>query len=400
MKNVILITIDTMRKDVFGCYSSKHSLTSFMDSLQDSCIRFERAYATGPYTQASFPGILTSSYYLEYGKQKNLPAQKTLISEVLKPQGITTSAFHSNPYLSDFFGYNRGWEMFYASMEDDVTDLHPFIRGNVINRKVSAWLSSHTKSIDYNPFFLWVHYMDVHEPYIPEKIYLEKVDSSIDLSKEEMYALFKEVILKRDASNTDTVKLLNHLYSAKVLEVDDYIKELFNIFEDTGVLKDSIIFFGSDHGDEFGEHDGLSHDGKMYSELIGVPLFIYYPDRKENEVYGNPVSNVDISPTIAYLFGIKEVGSFKGVPLLPLHEYPKKGCFGEAINKRGHKEKETDRPIYYYLKNDLKVIFDEGNSLWEMFNLSKDPGELHNIIDTSPLAENMKNHLIDWIKTR
>ena len=142
---------------------------------------------------------------------------------------------------------------------------------------------------------------------------------------------------------------------------------------------------------------GESGTGK---ELVARSIHYNSPDRKENEVYGNPVSNVDISPTIAYLFGIKEVGSFKGVSLLPLHEYPKKGCFGEAMNKRGHKEKETDRPIYYYLKNDLKVIFDEGTSLWEMFDLSKDPGELHNIIDTSPLAENMKNNLIDWIKTR
>jgi arylsulfatase A-like enzyme len=146
MKNVILITIDTLRRDVFGCYGNAYSLTPFMDSLQEKCLRFDRAYATGPYTQASFPGILTSSYYLEYGRQKNLPAQKRLISEVLRENGVATAAFHSNPYLSGYFGWNRGWDTFYDSMEDDVTDLYPFIRGKVINKKVETWLSGRDDS--------------------------------------------------------------------------------------------------------------------------------------------------------------------------------------------------------------------------------------------------------------
>jgi arylsulfatase A-like enzyme len=147
MKNVILITIDTLRRDVFGCYGNGASLTPFMDSLQDKCLRFDRAYATGPYTQASFPGILTSSYYLEYGKQKNLPTEKTLISEVVKREGIVTAAFHSNPFLSGFFGWNRGWDTFYDSMEDDVTDLYPFIRiwmymsPMCLKRNLYVWLT-------------------------------------------------------------------------------------------------------------------------------------------------------------------------------------------------------------------------------------------------------------------
>ena len=112
MKNVILFTMDTLRTDVLGCYGSKNKLTPFIDSLQDRCIRFTNMQAIGPYTQASFPGILTSSYYLEYGKRKKLSPKRTLISEVLKKSGITTAGFHSNPYVSDYFGWNRGWDVF------------------------------------------------------------------------------------------------------------------------------------------------------------------------------------------------------------------------------------------------------------------------------------------------
>jgi len=396
MKNVILITIDTLRRDVFGCYGSRTSFTPFMDSVQSKCLRFEKAYATGPYTQASFPGILTSSYYLEYGKQKRLPTQKILISEVLKKNGIKTAAFHSNPYLSDYFGYNRGWDTFYDSMEDDVTDLYPFIRGAVINKKVDIWLANHTDDIDYAPFFMWIHYMDVHEPYVPEKEYISRLDPEINLTREEMFALFKDIILKRDVSNNETVELLKKLYLAKVLEVDDHVRALFNIFKKNNILKDSVVIFASDHGDEFNEHGGLSHDGKMYSELIAVPLFIYFPEKVKNEVYDKPVSNIDISPTIVYLFGIECVDDFKGCSLLPVSNYKNKGCFGEAMNKRGHKEKDTDKPIRYYLNGDLKIVFDEGTGKWELYNLNEDPFEKKNIIETADAAEHMRKKLLQW----
>lgn len=107
MKNVILFTIDTLRKDVFGCYNQESKLTPFLDSLRDKCIKFTNMQAIGPYTQSSFPGILTSSYYLDYGREKRCSPQRTLISEVLKKAGIATVAIHSNPYISDFFfGWN------------------------------------------------------------------------------------------------------------------------------------------------------------------------------------------------------------------------------------------------------------------------------------------------------
>jgi len=111
MKYVILLTIDTLRWDALGCYGGGN-LTPFIDSIQDHCIRFNQAHSSGPYTQAAFPGILTSSYYLEYGRQKMLSEERVLISEVLNKSGIVSAGFHSNPYISGYFGWNRGWDVF------------------------------------------------------------------------------------------------------------------------------------------------------------------------------------------------------------------------------------------------------------------------------------------------
>ncbi len=400
MKNVILITIDTLRRDVLGCYGNRPTLTPFMDSIQEKCLRFEKAYATGPYTQASFPGILTSTYYLEYGRQMMLPSGKTLISEAVKKEGVITAAFHSNPYLSEDFGWNRGWDIFYDSIDDDVPDLYPFIRGKQINKKVETWLSGNIRDDMDRSFFLWVHYMDVHEPYVAEEEFINVVDANLKLEKEEMFGLFREVILKRDISDKENVGLLKKLYSAKVLEVDSCMRELFHIFDLAGVLDKSVIFFASDHGDEFGEHGGLSHDGKMYTELVGVPLFIYDPGRSSGEVYTKPVSNINISPTIAHLFGSEKVKGFKGSSLLPIEEFRAPSCFGEAINKRGHREKKEDNPIYYCLRDNRKIIFDKGADSWELYDIEDDPGEKRNCFDGDKRAGGLKQELESLLQNR
>jgi len=402
MKNVILLTVDALRKDVLGCYGNKNGLTPFVDSLQDKCIRFTRGQASGPYTQASFPGILTSSYYLEYGKPKGLSPKRTLISEPLKQAGIATAAFHSNPYLCDYLGWNRGWDVFYDSMEEEVDPTIPYIKGDVINSKVDKWLSSHTKEKEYKPFFLWLHYMDIHEPYVPERKYIDMVDPSISLTQDEMYRLFEEVLLKRDVSDEGIVKLLKKLYDAHVREVDDYINEFFGILDKLGLLPNSVIIMTNDHGDEFNEHGGLSHDDKMYSELIDMPLLIYDPSREKGEICDALVSNVDIPPTIIHLFGLDPVEHFEGHSLLPLDNYPEKGCFGEAIDQKSQRGGDIERDTYFYRQQDLKVIYRANLDRWEMYDLRADPKELNNIVDTSPEAEELKTRLKPrvrrWIK--
>lgn len=391
MKNVILLTIDALRKDVLGCYGSKSELTPFSDSLQGECIKFTKGQTIGPYTQASFPGILTSSYYLEYGKPRGLSPNRTLISEPLKAAGVVTAAFHSNPYISDFLGWNRGWDVFYDSMEEEVDSKIPYIRGDAINGKVTEWLSSYSRGGKYKPFFLWLHYMDIHEPYVPERKYVEMVNLSVTISQGEMHSLFKNTLLKRDVSNPGEVELLKKLYDTHVREVDTYVQELFSILEKLGILQDSIVIITSDHGDEFGEHGGLSHDDKMYSELIDMPLLIYGTDR--SGVCDTLVSNVDIPPTIIHLFGLEPVGNFVGNSLLPLEDYPERGVFGEAIDQRSQKGGDIEKDVYFYREKELKVIYRANLDTWEMYDLKEDPKELNNIIDTSPAAEDLKKKL-------
>lgn len=389
MKNVILLTIDALRKDRLGCYGNSRGLSPFIDSLQEKSLVFTKAQSSGPYTQAAFRGILTSSYFLDYGHEEELSFERTMISEPLKDAGITTAAFHSNLYLSDLVGWNRSWDVFYDSMEDDVDPLLPYIRGPEMIRKIDAWLSSYVAS-ESKPFFAWLHFMDVHEPYMPEKKYVELVDPSLSLSQDEMYGLFENTLLKRDVSDESKVALLSRLYDIHIREVDAYVEEVFRILKNLDVLAETVVIITSDHGDEFNEHGGLSHDDKMYSELIDIPLLVFDPSRAEGRICDTLVSNVDIPPTVLYQFGLEPEERFQGYSLLPLETYPDKGCFGEALFHEAGKGEDINKDVYFYRENDIKIIYRANLDTWEMYDLKKDPGELDNIIDTSPETDRLK----------
>lgn len=401
MKNVVLITLDATRKDVFGLYGDTRGLTPFMDSLRDRSVVFSKCQSAGPYTQASFPGILCSGYYLDYGKPQGLAPQRTLVSEALQKAGIYTAGFHSNPYCSSMLGWDRGWDTFYDSLDDEIDDERlSYIQGGPINEKVTGWLSSHTGAKDYKPFFLWLHYMDVHEPYMPERRFVDMVDPSININQDEMYAMFENILLKRDVSDPAKVSMLKRLYDVHVREVDLYVESFFKSMEAMGILKDTAVIITSDHGDEFNEHGGLSHDDKLYSELIDVPLVIY--GAGENGLCTDVVSSVDISPTILHLFGLGTVPAFHGQPLLPKGQRNGKGAFGEAINQKTVKGGDISKDSYFYRAGNIKLIYRADSGKTEIYNLDDDPLEQHNIAgeykDAGALQQVLKPRIRRWIK--
>jgi len=280
-------------------------------------------------------------------------------------------------------------------MEDEVEPRIPYIRGDIITKKVTTWLESHVQGGN-KPFFLWLHYMDVHEPYMPERKYVDMVDPSLSLSEDEMYDLFENTILKRDFSDPVKVENLKKLYDIHVREVDSYVQEFFGSLEKVGILKDCVVIFTNDHGDEFNDHGGLSHDDKMYSELIDTPLIIYGAGQS-GEVE-KLASTVDIAPTVMHLFGIKPVPAFKGHSLLPLENYPEKGIFAEAIDQRSQRGGDIEKDIYCYCEKDLKIIYRANLDKWEMYDLKQDPKEKNDIVDTSPEADKLKAKLRPMVR--
>jgi arylsulfatase A-like enzyme len=136
----------------------------------------------------------------------------------------------------------------------------------------------------------------------------------------------------------------------------------------------------------------------MYSELVDVPLFIYDQKQEQGEICDHLISNVDIPPTIAYLMGASPSGRWVGRSILPVTEYPMGRCFGEAVGKRGKGEVEFKTEVHFCREGHLKIIYREKEDIWELYDLSDDPGEQKNIITDSPAADTMKQKLRPRLK--
>jgi len=439
--NIILITVDCLRPDHLG-FMGYRDISPNLDKLARESVVFKEAFAVGPSTPYSFPGILTSTYPLDFQGPKRIKRPRKLISEVLKEQGYITAAFHSNPRVSEFFGYNLGWDFF-----EDVT-LPSEVRsekGKIKKRRISAvkrllkviesFLHNFIPDISFRirylmykfsnkkdnfkvkasylnqiaedfievqenkPLFVWLHYMDVHGPYFSYDHYkgnkklsflelVGKVLPSYPLNNS--YVPLNSFIEKH-------IKDVIYLYDQGIKYVDEEIGKLIDYLKEKGLYNKSIIIITADHGDELWDHGHPSHGNKLYNELLRVPLIIKIPGR-EGEVIDSKVSQIDLATTICDLIGIKEE-SFKGGSLFSPREF--------IFHQTGEAEKgEVYRDIEIKNINQCKVacqskewkyILNYDLSKEELYNLLGDPKEKENIIDDNKeIALSMKDKIKEF----
>ena len=407
-KNVILITIDCLRADHLGCLGYSKNTSPNIDDLAQKGALFTQAFSNGSDTLQSFPSILTSTYSLMYGDSgRPLSEQRITIAETLKKYGYSTAAFHSNPYLTSYSNYNRGFDTFEDFLHEPLTKtnsaiakikigeskkvpskLHKkltlarrmveLIRGDlpggvknadIINRKALCWLRANPDG-----FFLWLHYMDTHAPYIPPASFRPEAMNWWMLFKLNYLSYFNPPISEEELT------ALISLYDGEIRYVDHTLGLFLGELEKIGIcLDNTFMIIASDHGDEFMEHGGMGHGNiKQYQELVHVPLIISGPGIKENAVVNDLVSLLDLSPTIIDLVNIqRKPPTFMGTSLLPLLKGQKrKGSRGVIIEWRDEKGislcYRTDE--WKYL-----LMIDERGMRNELYNVQKDRREMEDL---------------------
>jgi arylsulfatase A-like enzyme len=408
-KNVILITIDSLRADHLGCFGYSRNTSPNLDNLAKEGILFLQAISNGPGTRQSFQSILTSTYPLMYGGYEYLSDKRTTIAEVLKENRYSTAAFHSNPFLSRFYGYDRGFDMFddnigvkglglndakqkiidklrtYKKLFVIIKSMYYFFKGgelphataDMINRKAITWMKTNP-----DKFFVWLHYMDVHNPFVPPYNHLRQFHAH-HISRRGMFKLNNKMFNKPNKISKDELKTLIDLYDGEIRYLDDAIGSFLNELKETGILDSTIIIVTSDHGEEFKEHGGLGHGPKLYDVSLHVPLIVYIPEfMDKNAAIKNLVSLLDIPPTILDLIGIQQNENFQGTTLVPIimGQQKSSGVISEVSHgENSLKIDPTKRKISYRTEN-WKYIHDEENNRRELYDLQSDPNETKNLI--------------------
>ncbi|ACV12302.1 sulfatase [Halorhabdus utahensis DSM 12940] len=353
MKNVVLLTIDALRADHLSCYGYDRTTTPFLDSFAEQSILFENTYSTSSHTREAMASLLSGTYPDEAIEDDYSISAETVASHLADTH--LCGGFHSNPYLSRAFGYDRDFEAF----DDDLRlgqnrilgliqralDKFVFNRGSYharaseINERSLNWLDSIQ---DEEPYFLWNHYMDVHGPYNPPTDYNTWSDPISDSDAQQLY----DALSGGEAVSEDDVGRALNLYDGEILYTDALIEEFITELDRRDHLEDTLVLITADHGDLFGEYDSFAHPRYVYPELTRVPLLVRTPETQTGRVQG-ACSTVDILPTILDWIGqsneqlagrslFDDVESDRVVYSTARGEDDNQHCRRIAANQRGH----------------------------------------------------------------
>ena len=344
VSNAVLVTVDSLRADAVGAYADDRH-TPVIDSLAASGTVFERAFATGNWTPFSFPSILASTGV--FSNSGNIGVDDaTTLAETLSAAGIETGGFNAaNGFLTAHWGYDDGFdafEPFVASVGSSIYSkylaTHPTVEAWIQLaasplRRAESWIRGETDSRPFldtsrmfdiehaaaafieetdGPFFLWVHYMDAHTPYVPAPRYIREVSSNL-LGTHQLLHAHTRTGLGLDVDDR-TLEELRTLYRAAVKQVDSSIGRLVDALAAAGVADDTAVVVAGDHGEEFQEHGHLAHYPKLYDELIRVPLVVEVPGAESRRIE-TQVGLDAIPPTVADLLGADAPAEWDGTSL-------------------------------------------------------------------------------------
>ncbi|QLG27994.1 sulfatase [Halorarum halophilum] len=417
-ENVLLVTVDSLRADALG-----GGRTPVIDDLAAGGTTFENAFATGNWTPFSFPGILTSRPVFAEGPDIGTPSTPTL-AEALSDADIETGGYNAaNGFLTEHWGYDRGFDEFDSFVGDASSRYsrylaaHPTVQGwlQLLRspfRRAAAKLSRSddgrpfadtSKMLDVErgaisfieesdgPFFLWVHYMDPHTPYVPAPRYLRAV-SPDHLGTTRMLRAHIRTGLGR-AVGPRTLADLRTLYHGGVRQVDASVGRLQEALSAAGHADDTAIVFAGDHGEEFQEHGHLAHYPKLYDELVHVPLVVDVPGADARTVE-RTVGLDAVPPTVASLLGADAPDAWEGEDLVDAitgDEEADAGVRDEpvvSVAVRG--EEVTQQPIPRSLhEGDLLVsartaewayIENTETGVAELYDRESDPEQKHDLL--------------------
>jgi arylsulfatase A-like enzyme len=385
-KNIVLITIDTLRADHLGVYGYPRGVSPYLDELAGRSVVFDAAISSSSHTAPSHASLFTSLQPAQHRVLVNgeqLDDQLLTIAELLAGQGYRTAAFTPVKFLS---GLEAGFEVFGVAERYEPADA-------VLNRALQWMESVGTESRS----FVWVHLYDVHEWSVPKHLHrpaVEWVRENAKLQHGGLRAWLQTnhgLPLDLGRIGRSIPRSINR-YDGQLYAVDRALEGFFEEVQTRGFSDEAIWLITSDHGEGLGNHLELGHGRYIYDEQIRVPLLVHSPDgRFEPARVGPMVRLVDVAPTIADLVGI-DMGEqpipVVGQSLVPLLKNPRAPW---AVNEAFAQRRPADQrridmgwapgEIYATRSRDRKLIINTEGPC-ELYDLSADPFEIDNICES------------------
>ena len=313
--NVIVVLVDTLRADRLGVYGNRNGLTPYLDELARRGTVFSNAYASSSWTCPSVASLFTSRYPSQHQVttlDARISDSEVTLAERLQQARYRGLGFVANLRLTEQLGYGQGFERWNSYLS--ATKL----RADRLRRRLLSSPQLGAAPGAQAPLFLYVHYMEPHAPYNMPPRYRKKFERRSDPSIDSAAAAQKLLDLNFGALSAAELDHLTSLYDAEVAFLDDELRRLMAGLEARGLLQHSIVVVTADHGEELGEHQLVGHGVSLYNQELHVPLIVVGQGVPVGQVVREPVSLMDVAPSLLALIGQPAEPRFAGRSLVPL----------------------------------------------------------------------------------
>lgn len=374
--NVVVVVIDTLRRDHLPTYGYARQTAPFLDRLAREGVALEGVSPTS-WTKPATASLLTGLHPLRHqavGRLDALPAEAETLAERLKAEGYQTLGISANGWISTEFGFDQGFdELLLLDSEG----------AEAVNRRLFPLLDQLEP-----PYFLYVHYVDPHAPYDPKTAWdgsplPAALRAQGPVSVEDLDAF---TVRQRPP---DFMARVRDLYDGEIRGADHQLERLAGELERRGLMKNTVLVVTSDHGEEFEDHGRMSHGLSLYEEVVRVPLVIHAPHRSDRitaGLRGGSASLTDVVPTLMDLLGLASGEKLDGVNLADRLRPDDKA------REEAGEEKEAERPHLFHLdhvdgvglaltRGHDKLVLGKLPYRKEIYDLAADPAERHNLIE-------------------
>ena len=354
-RNILFITVDTLRADHLGLYGYAKPTSPNLDRLAERCAVFDQARATGSQTRFSVPPMVTGKYFTEIarteGKWPVVLPEEDLIAEQLRDAGYHTAAFHSLSYLQGRFGFSQGFDHYDTS----VLKARPKTRfkptSDYITDQTLAYVDdARFTSREGSPFFIWAYYSDPHSPYIFHRGF------------------------------PSFGPWMKDVYDNEIAYTDHHVGRLIDGMASRGLLENTLIVLTSDHGeglDEADDHGHRYHGPNLHDEVVRVPLMVCGAGVTPGRV-PTSVSLIDLPPTFLEVADVSPSPEHRGVSLQPWLQgqmVPHPPVFFEKHKDIAFRQKGM---VMWPYKVILKMAYNKV----QIYDLARDPRERQDLQGT------------------
>jgi arylsulfatase A-like enzyme len=297
--NLVVVMVDTLRSDHLPSYGYERATAPYLERLAEEGIQLQ-GYSVTSWTKPSVATLLTGLHpqrHQAIGRSDLLPREALYLPEVLSRAGFSTACYIGNLNCGKKWGFERGFTRYrqWNGMR------------KVDGSRVTAGALSTVEGLK-PPFFLYVHYVDPHDPYRP------RVPWGSEAPPEKGYLQPQSLDGRGAPPTPEELQRLRDQYDGEILEVDREIERLVGELSRRGLMERTLLVVTADHGEELGEHGGLLHGRTLYEEVLKVPFLLWSPDglpsRRSEEVF----YQLDFMPTALEALGRPVPEGLDGLP--------------------------------------------------------------------------------------